>query len=249
MVRLQFSHPIAGVLILVCLWSASSCQLMTVEAADDQTETKSSAAPATPADTTFAIKTDSDLPDTHPHANYLVSLVTTGGQPPLHWHLDRGALPPGIKLEENGVLHGAAERGGEFQFTLLVHDSDSPQAIARKQFTIHVRTALSLDWKNEAHVNGNRIEGSVKVSNGTPDDVDLTFVVLAVASNGRATAIGYQHFPLPKGAVEMELPFGDTLPRGGYVVHVDVVGEVAPRNLIYRERMQTPRPLQVTVGP
>ena len=36
---------------------------------------------------------------------------------------------------------------------------------------------------------------------------------------------------------------------GGYVVHVDAVGEVAAKNLIYRERMETPGPLQVTVGP
>jgi hypothetical protein len=77
----------------------------------------------------------------------------------------------------------------------------------------------------------------------------LTFIVLAVAENGRATAIGYQHFLLPHGTIEKELPFGDTLPHGGYVVHVDAVGEVEKRNLIYRERLQTSRPLQVTVGP
>jgi hypothetical protein len=74
-------------------------------------------------------------------------------------------------------------------------------------------------------------------------------VVLAVADNGRATAIGYQHFLLRRGTIEKELPFGDTLPSGGYVVHVDAVGEVAPRNLIYRERLQTPAPLQITVAP
>ena len=67
--------------------------------------------------------------------------------------------------------------------------------------------------------------------------------------NGRATAIGYQHFVLRRGTTAMELPFGETLPHGGYVVHVDAVGEVAPKNLIYRERLQTPGALQVTVGP
>jgi sorbitol-specific phosphotransferase system component IIA len=79
--------------------------------------------------------------------------------------------------------------------------------------------------------------------------MDLTFVVLAVALNGRATAIGYQHFVLRRGTIAKELPFGETLPLGGYVVHVDAVGEVAAKNLIYRERMQTPSALQVTVGP
>jgi hypothetical protein len=205
--------------------------------------------PAAQADSGLTIKTDTNLPDTHPGLPYLVQLEAVGGVARLHWRLETGALPPGIKLTEDGVLTGSAERGGEFQFKLSVRDSSGSSQVKRKDFVIHVRTALSLNWKSEAQVNGNRIEGSVKVSNGTPYVIDLTFVVLAVAANGRATAIGYQHFPLAKGAFEMELPFGDTLPPGAYVVHVDVVGEVAARKIIYREQLQTPGPLHVTVGP
>jgi len=33
------------------------------------------------------------------------------------------------------------------------------------------------------------------------------------------------------------------------VVHVDAIGEVPSRNVIHRERMQTPAALQVNVGP
>jgi hypothetical protein len=47
----------------------------------------------------------------------------------------------------------------------------------------------------------------------------------------------------------MMLPFGETLPHGDYVVYVNVNGEVAKRNAIYRQRMQTPTALQVVVGP
>jgi len=79
--------------------------------------------------------------------------------------------------------------------------------------------------------------------------MDLTFIVMAVAGNGRATAIGYQHFNLARDTVEQELPFGETLPNGGYVIHVDVVGDVPKRNLIFRERMESPSPLHVLVGP
>ena len=96
---------------------------------------------------------------------------------------------------------------------------------------------------------GNRIEGSVEVSNTTPDDMDLTFIVLAVPANGRAVAIGYQHFLLRRGTVNMDLPFGETLPRGGYVVHVDAIGEVSSRKVIHRERLQSSGALQVAVGP
>ena len=245
MIGTKISHRVVAALTVACLWPALSCQFATAYADDEQPQSDTSS-PA-PTDNVPVIKTDSVLPDTHPQSNYQVQLVAVGGVQPLHWRVEKGSLPPGIKLEDHGLLHGAAERGGEFQFTVLLRDSGG--AHLRKQFSIHVLTALSLNWKDEAHINGNRIEGSVKVSNASPYEVDLTYYVLAVAANGRATAIGYQHFPLPKGAFEMELPFGDTLPPGAYVVHVDVVGEVAARKLIYREHLQTPKPLQMTVGP
>jgi len=51
-----------------------------------------------------------------------------------------------------------------------------------------------------------------------------------------------------RGTVAKELPFGETLPPGGYGVHVDAVGEVASKNVIYRQRMETPSALQVVAG-
>ena len=241
----HWSEGIAAVLVLGPCLSCLACQLKSADTEDEQAQ----AAPATQQDNELIIKTESQLPDTYPYGHYMVYLLTLGGVPALHWRLEKGSLPPGIKLEDYGMLYGAAERAGEFQFTLSVRDSGSPQQAVEKQFVIRVRAALSLIWKAPAHVSGNRIEGSVEVSNTTADDIDLTFIVLAVASNGRATAIGYQHFLLLKGTNGKELPFGETLPHGGYVVHVDVIGEAAPKHVIYRERMQTPAPLQVVIGP
>lgn len=195
------------------------------------------------------IQNESELPDAYPRTPYEYRFHARGGVPVLHWRVEKGALPPGMKLEDDGLLHGAAEHRGEFQFTVSVRDGANPQQAVQKAFTLHVQSALILTWKVPAHVNGNRIEGSVDVSNATPEDIDLTFIVMAIAVNGRATAIGYQHFVLPRATIGKELPFGETLPRGGYVVNVDAVGEVAAKNLIYRERMQTPSALQVTVGP
>lgn len=206
----------------------------------------------------LVILSDSPLPDAYPRTPYEVRLHARGGVPTLHWRVEShlpgggpaGALPSGLKLEDDGLLHGAPEKAGEFQFTVSVTDGDKPQKAIQKNFVLKVRSALALNWKSAAHVNGNRIEGSVEVTNTTPDDMDLTFDVMAVATeNSRATAIGYQHFVLKRGTVAMELPFGETLPHGGYVVHVDAVGEVAAKNLIYREQLQTGGPLQVTVGP
>lgn len=199
-------------------------------------------------DSGLVIQNDSPLPDTYPFADYELRFRAQGGVAPLHWKVEKGTLPQGLILEEDGFLHGRPERAGEFQFTVSVRDSGQTGAV-QKGFLLRVVSALTVNWKKEAYVNGNRIEGTVTVSNTTRDDMDLTFIVLAVPPNGRAVAIGYQHFPLKHGTEKMELPFGETLPRGSYVVHVDAIAEVASRNVIHRERLQTPGPLQVMVGP
>ena len=66
------------------------------------------------------------------------------------------------------------------------------------------------------------------VSNSTERDFDLTVVIVAVDESGRATALGYQHFPLKKDTAELEIPFGENLARGSYQINVDAVGELAP---------------------
>jgi len=235
------------VLLLACGMGMAACQFGLANSGDQQTGT--AGAPAAPEQSSgLAIENDSELPDTYPHASYELRFRAHGGISVLHWKLQKGSLPPAMKLEDDGLLHGQAERSGEFQFTISVTDG-RPQQEVQKAFVLRVRSALTLNWKVPARVNVNRIEGSAEVSNTTPDDMDLTFIVLAVAENGRATAIGYQHFVLRRATIAKELPFGETLPPGGYVVHVDAVGEVAQKKLIYRERMETPSALQVTTAP
>jgi hypothetical protein len=191
-----------------------------------------------------------ELPVTYPHGAYHVVFHARGNYVPvLRWRLAGGALPPGMTLDEGGELRGEAERAGEFRFTLLVRDGDQPQQAVQKEYVIKVVEGLTLAWKVPAHVTGNRIEGSVEVTNATADNMDLTFDVKAVAENGRATEIGYQRFPLKQGTMAMTLPFGETLPHGDYVIYVNVNGEVAKRNAIYKQRMETPTALQVVVGP
>lgn len=191
-----------------------------------------------------------ELPLTYPHGRYQVNFHAHGNYVPvLRWTVENGTLPPGITLSDSGMLQGEAQRAGEFRFVITVRDGGKPQQVVQKEFVIKVMDALTVAWKVPAHVNANRIEGSVEVSNATVDDVDLTFDVKAVAEDGRATEIGYQHFPLKRGTIGMALPFGENLPHGAYVVYVNVNGEVAKHNAIYRQRLQTPVALQVVVGP
>ena len=191
-----------------------------------------------------------ELPQTYPHGPYEVHFHGAGNNVPvLHWRVESGTLPPGLKLEDNGLLHGEAEKPGDFQVVISVRDGGQPQQAVQKGYSVKVVQALAVAWKNQPRVSGNRIAGNVEVSNATQDDIDLTFDVKAIAENGRATEIGYQHFVLTKGTTGMVLPFGETLPFGTYLVNVNVVGEVAKWNAIYREMLETQRPLRVLVGP
>jgi len=239
-------------LVLACaLTVVSQGQASPSQAAPSQASPKqtSSSQPSASADDGLVIETE-ELPNTYPRGPYHVMMRVRGNYvPTLHWKVEKGALPPGITLDENGMLQGKAERAGEFQFVISVRDGGQPQQAVQRGYSIKVVEAITLAWRVPAHVNVNRIEGSVEVSNTTVDDLDLTFDVKAVAENGRATEIGYQHFPLKKGTVGMALPFGETLPYGAYMIYVNVNGEVEKRNAIYKESMQTNAPLQVVVGP
>ncbi len=247
MTRVQRTERVLKlVLLLAGAVGMAGCQLGPVEAGSELAE----GAPAAPQDQrSLVIENDSQLPDAYPHRQYGIHLHARGGVSALHWKVEKGALPPGMKLDDTGLLQGEPERPGEFQFTVSATEAGDRESAVQKGFVLRVLAALTLNWKAPAHVTANRIEGSVEVTNTSPDDMDLTYYVLAVAENGRATAIGYQHFVLRRGTVAKELPFGETLPHGGYVVHVNAVGEVAPRKLIYRADLKTPGPLQVTVGP
>jgi len=189
------------------------------------------------------------LPKATPRHPYRFQLQARGGIPAMQWRFTAGSLPAGMTLSTDGMISGTPASVGNFRFTVSVTDTSRPPLTARRELVLQVVPPLLLEWKKEARVTVNRIDGSVQVSNGTEDDFDLTFIVLAVAENGRAVAIGYQRFPLKTGTTAFEIPFGDTLPKGNYVVHVDVVAEVLPKDAIYRARLQTKAPLAVIVGP
>ena len=173
-----------------------------------------------------------------PEGRYGVQLRSSGGVGTEHWRIAAGVLPSGLKLEDSGRLWGAPEQSGQFEFTVLLTDG---RAEARRKLTLTVEPPFRADWSQKSQVNGNRIDGSIKVSNTTGRDFDLTFAVLAVNDIGRATAIGYQHFSLKKNTKDMELPFGDTLSPGNYVVNVDVVGEEPVSKMIFRARLVAPK--------
>jgi len=187
----------------------------------------------------LAILDKEQLPPASLWQKYSYRLQASGGVAPYRWIFVSGPLPRGVELRNFGELDGIPEETGSFEFTVLVGDNQNPAQQEKKKFVLNIEKPLTAEWNRAAHVDGARIDGSIKVSNHTGRDFDLTFIVLAVNEIGRATAIGYQHFPLKKNTRDLEIPFGETLSPGNYTVNVDVVGEEPISNRIFRARLVT----------
>ncbi len=192
---------------------------------------------------------DEALPPLDAGVEFHILLHATGGVLPYVWSVASGDLPEGITLTPEGLMAGRPAKPGSFSFTLKVEDSGHPAHTINKEFRVVVATSLLLEWLQPPKVRDNRIDGVVQVSNGSKDVFDLTVIIVAVAENGRATAIGYEHFPLKAGATNVQIPFGNTLPHGAYAIHADAIAEIPASKAILRQRLQTPQPLQVVQGP
>jgi hypothetical protein len=192
---------------------------------------------------------DEALPPLDAGVEFHMLLHASGGAPPYLWSVASGDLPEGITLTPEGLLAGRPTKPGASTFALKVEDSGHPAHTINKEFKVVVAASLLIEWLQLPKVRDNRIDGVVQVSNGSKDAFDLTVIIVAVAENGRATAIGYEHFPLKAGANSVEIPFGNTLPHGAYVIHADAIAEIPARNAILRQRLQTPQPLQIVQGP
>src|SRR5712692_5902140 len=189
------------------------------------------------------------LPKAILRQEYRFQLQAQGGISPLKWKVSGGALPRGMTLSEDGVLNGVPSERGEFRFVVTVSDSGKPAQERNRELILRVVAPLLVEWSRYPRITGKRVECAVKAFNQTEQDFDLTVIVLAVNEIGRAIAVGYQHFTLNKSTADLELAFGENLPRGTYEVHVDVVGEVAATNTVYRARLVTGEKLQVQQGP
>jgi hypothetical protein len=192
---------------------------------------------------------DEPIPPLEANLDFHVFLHATGGVPPYAWSMASGDLPEGITLSPEGLLAGHPTKTGTFSFVLKVQDSGLPAHTINKELKLSVAASLLLQWLRAPKVNDNRIDGSLQVSNSSKETFDLTVVIVAIADNGRATAIGYEHFPLKPGTVNQEIPFGNTLPHGGYMIRADAIAEISKRNVILRQGLETPTALQVIQGP
>ena len=171
---------------------------------------------------------------------FALPLTTTGGTQPYTWQLVSGDLPPGVKLQHHeGKIVGTPTEPGLYYFTVAVQDSSIPQLQLRREIHVQVIAGLTVEWKDSPQVHGSKISGSAVVSNHTPDDFDLTFVVVAVNQYGRATALGYQHVKVSGNAASQVIPFGSTPGIGSYYVRADAVAHHPGKKRVFRASLQT----------
>jgi hypothetical protein len=196
----------------------------------------------------IALQTAS-LPKAFLRQPYHFKLEAQGGILPLKFEVTAGSPAEGIDLADDGTLSGVPTEVGSFLFVVTITDSGKPARQHQQELTLEVVAPLVVKWSKKPVVTGRRLEAAIKVSNQTGQDFDFTLIALAVDQNGRATAVGYQHFPLLKNTDQLEIPFGENLARGLYELHVDAVGEVEATNTIYRGRLSTGERLQVLQGP
>jgi hypothetical protein len=195
----------------------------------------------------------SELPSVTAGKTMRVKLVVSGGSGPCTFKLSGGSLPPGLKLNTSsgtaaGTVFGAPTTPGSYRFQVQATDSGAPPAQVQRDFTLVVTAALGVEWKKAPEVHGQKLEGSVLVTNYTEQDFTLTVIVMAVNEIGRATALGYQEFQL-KGGVQQVILFGAEPGPGEYIVHADAVAEVEKTNNIYRARQQTAGKLEIQEPP
>lgn len=121
-----------------------------------------------------------------------------------------------------------------------------PQLQAQRDFTVRVIAGLDVDWKEAPAVHGTAISGSAVVVNQTPNDFDLTVVIVAVNKIGRATTLGYQHFRLAAQTNSPVIPFSSNPGLGTYYVRVDAVAHRPGHQHVYRASRQTTTPINLS---
>lgn len=84
-----------------------------------------------------------------PHAGYRLELHAEGGVSPYHWTVERGHLPPGLILQDDGTIQGQAEVPGEYSFDASVTDS------SHQPRTLHQPFLLRVAWNGLAVVTSN----------------------------------------------------------------------------------------------
>ena len=88
--------------------------------------------------------TNASLPNGLTGAPYVSIFTTTGGQPLYTYSLTDGTLPPGLSLNQIGVIQGTPTAAGSFTFTVQVSDSSLTPSAVNRTYTIAINQPLNI---------------------------------------------------------------------------------------------------------
>ncbi|MBF0621638.1 MAG: putative Ig domain-containing protein, partial [Magnetococcales bacterium] len=78
------------------------------------------------------------IPDGGLDLAYAFAFNAQGGKPPYAWRLS-GSMPDGLSLDgQTGVMSGAPSKLGNYNFSILVSDSDEPALTVQKSFSMSI---------------------------------------------------------------------------------------------------------------
>jgi hypothetical protein len=113
----------------------------------------------------------SSLPSAEVGLQFQASLSATGGVQPYHWSVVSGTLPPTLSLNPNtGALSGTASQQGQFDFSVQLSDSSSPNPQTAMKALI-ISAVLALQITPGALPNGQvgmPFQASITATGGAP---------------------------------------------------------------------------------
>jgi hypothetical protein len=80
--------------------------------------------------------TTTTLPTAYPQVPYNASFAATGGDAPYRWTLSSGALPAGLTLTTDGIIHGTPTAQGSYPITVSVADAGNQHTSASLTLTV-----------------------------------------------------------------------------------------------------------------
>ena len=87
------------------------------------------------------LTTTAALPNGTLNSGYTVQLVAAGGVSPYTWAKTAGTLPTGLTLTSAGLIEGTTTATGNYSFTVMATDSNSPAATAAANLQITVNAS------------------------------------------------------------------------------------------------------------
>ncbi|HEY6332125.1 MAG TPA: Ig domain-containing protein [Blastocatellia bacterium] len=116
----------------------------------------------------FAISTSS-LPQGTIGVSYNQQLSVSGGAPPYTWSVISGAMPPGLFLNQSGVISGMPTTSGSYSFGVQVVDSGSHEANTTLSIGVIATPPLAISTTSLPQANvGSAYSQQVAATGGVP---------------------------------------------------------------------------------